>query len=140
MREIGMDCACMGKNLDKMLQPSVLRILYYQPMHGFAIASALRKGPMCCGTMPDPAGVYRYLKRMESSGLLTSRWGMEDASKKPVRVYEITPKGRICLMNWKIALSNYKFSLEKLIDEIDEIGRNHSGGKTWETEPQKLSY
>ena len=74
-----MDCACKGKNLDKLLQPAILRILYKEDLHGFMLIQKLGESPMFGGTEPDRAGVYRYLKKMESSGLLTSDWEKEES-------------------------------------------------------------
>lgn len=119
MEYFEMDCACKGKNLDKMLQPAILIELFEKELHGFILIQKLSENPMFGGAMPDKAGVYRYLKKMEESGLLTSKWELEDDGSKPKRVYAITDKGKHCLINWKIALTQYNKSLGKLIETID---------------------
>lgn len=133
MEELGSGCSCTGRNLDRLLRPNVLKILYTGPRHGFAVASALAEDPVCTGAVPDISGVYRCLKDMEKSGLLSSQWKMEPAgSGKPVRVYEITGKGRACLLSWKEALYYYGQSIQLLLHEIEEITR-HAGENAKET-------
>ena len=63
--EFDLGCACRGNNLDKMLQPTVLAILFKRKMYGSYIIEELAKSPMFGDERPDKAGVYRYLKRME---------------------------------------------------------------------------
>ena len=113
-----MDCACKGKNLDKMIQPAILMILYKKDMHGFAIIQELGNTVMFGGTAPDKAGVYRYLKKMEEAKLLESGWQLENDGEKPKKVYSITDHGRQCLVNWQIALTDYSANLNKLSKEI----------------------
>lgn len=120
MQYFEMDCPCKGKNLDKLLQPSVLEILYHGPLHGFAIVTALGESAMFAGTPPDPTGVYRYLRKMEQGNLLHTYWETELNGGRPVKMYEITSRGKACLMNWKIALYNYKHNIEKLLKKIEE--------------------
>lgn len=114
-----MDCACKGKNLDKMLQPAILMLLYNEKKHGFALIQELSESPMFDGAVPDKAGVYRYLKKMEESQLLKSDWELDVEGNKPKRVYEITDKGRSCMANWSQALKLYMTSIDRLVDEID---------------------
>lgn len=114
-----MDCPCKGKNLDKLMQPAILEILYGQDLHGFMLIQKLGESPMFGGITPDRAGVYRYLKKMETSGLLASDWEMDGEGGKPRRIYSITEKGRQCLANWSEALKQYLYSVSSLIGEID---------------------
>lgn len=116
-----MDCACKGKNLDKLLQPAILLILLNKKMHGFALIQELSESPMFLGSVPDKAGVYRYLKKMEESQLLKSSWEMDTEGNKPKRVYEITDRGRSCIKNWSQVLKQYVKSVEQLIEEIDSV-------------------
>lgn len=121
MMYFAMDCPCKGKNLDKLLQPAILTALYNKELHGFLLIRELSKNPMFAGTLPDRAGVYRYLKRMEGSGLLASNWETETETNKPRRVYTITSHGRECLANWLLALNNYMSSVEELTEQIERM-------------------
>ena len=117
---IEMDCPCKGKNLDKMLQPGILMSLYKQDKYGWLIIQELGDNPLFGGAQPDKTGVYRYLKKMEASGYLTSV--LENAGDKDVsrRVYSITNKGRACLGNWQVTLRSYAASIAELVDKMEE--------------------
>lgn len=118
-----MDCPCQGKNLDKLLQPLILCILSQGgDMHGFAILKEIGKIPRFEDKVPDATGVYRYLKKMENSGLLTSKWEIDetDDSGKPKRVFSITAQGKGCLANWSLALADYEKYIHKLIEMINK--------------------
>ncbi|MEF9922510.1 MAG: PadR family transcriptional regulator [Anaerovoracaceae bacterium] len=115
-----MDCPCQGKNLDKLLQPVILSILQEGgDLHGFAIIKEMSKIPRFAENRPDAAGVYRYLKKMETSGLLTSAWDMEEDQGNPKRVYSITTQGKGCLANWSIALKDYGEYIFQLVEKIN---------------------
>ena len=113
-----MTCPCKGSNLDKMLQPAILACLYEKDLHGFVLIRELAKNPMFGGSEPDKAGVYRYLKKMEESGTLTSAWEMSGDGGKPRRIFSITDRGRECLVTWYVALKQYSADLDKLITDI----------------------
>lgn len=115
-----MDCPCRGKNLDKMLQPAILMSLYDDDLYGFILIQKLSENPMFDGSMPDKAGVYRYLKKMEASGLLQSDWEFDDEGSKPRRIYSITEHGKQCLVNWTKALKQYICAVSKLVEQIDK--------------------
>lgn len=121
--EMDMDCPCRGKNLDKLLQPSILAILYRESLHGFVLIQRLGESSMLGGTEPDRAGVYRYLKKMEGSGLLSSDWELDADGSKPRRIYSITEEGKHCLKNWSAVLKNYRDSVGLLVEEIDGVLR-----------------
>lgn len=116
-----MTCPCMGSNLDKMLQPAILSCLYQKDLHGFMLIRELADNPMFDGMEPDKAGVYRYLKKMEESGTLTSRWEMTGDGGKPRRIFSITDRGRECLVSWFVALKQYSGNLNQLIDGIGSV-------------------
>ena len=65
-------CPCTGKNLDRLLQPSILLFLTQNELHGFLLVKKLGESPMFGGVYPDPSGLYRYLKKMQANGLLDS--------------------------------------------------------------------
>ena len=121
MMDFEMDCPCRGKNLDKLLQPAILAILYKEDLHGFVLIQRLGENSMFDGTEPDRAGVYRYLKKMESSGLLSSDWELDGEGAKPRRIYSITMEGKHCLENWSAVLKNYRDTVGMLVQEIDGV-------------------
>lgn len=106
-----------------MLQPAILSCLYKKDLHGFLLIRELADNPMFSGSEPDKAGVYRYLKKMEQSGTLTSKWEMDGDGGKPRRVFSITDRGRECLATWYVVLKQYSSNLNDLIDDIgDAVG------------------
>lgn len=120
METINNTCACKGKNLDKMLQPAILTILYRETSHGFKIIEQIGESPMFNGSDPDKAGVYRYLKKMEADGLLSSEWMLDEDNSKPKRMYSITEQGRVCLTSWLNTLIKYNDDLGRMINSIEE--------------------
>ena len=117
-------CPCMGKNLDRLLQPSILLFLTRHELHGFLLVKELGESPMFGGVYPDPSGLYRYLKKMQAGGLLESYTDpQKDAPDRTI--YRITDHGRECLGNWLDTLLDYDKRVNSLIDMIrDTIGNN----------------
>lgn len=109
------ECATLGKSLNRLSQPTILTLLALndKPMHGYIIVQQAADSPMFGGKKPDATGIYRALKRMEQSGLVSSHWETpEEGSAK--RLFELTDKGRACLRRWIDALACYKLTIEEL--------------------------
>lgn len=112
------ECAELGKSLNRLSQPTILTLLAQsdEPMHGYIIVQKAAQSPMFGGKKPDATGIYRALKRMEESGLVTSEWDTpEEGSAK--RLFTLTDKGRHCLRRWIDALACYRLTLEELREE-----------------------
>ncbi len=109
------ECAELGKSLNRLSQPTILTLLAQSdtPLHGYIIVQQAASSPMFGGKKPDATGVYRALKRMEESGLVTSEWEtpVEGSAK---RLFKLTEKGRRCLRRWIDALACYELTLEEL--------------------------
>ena len=109
------ECVALGKSLSRMSQPTILTIMARSgvPMHGYIIVQEAANSPMFGGKKPDATGIYRALKRMEESGLVSSHWETpEEGSAK--RMYELTEKGYSCLRRWIDALACYELTVEEL--------------------------
>ena len=115
------DCPCCGKNLDKLLQPTILLALSKGPLYGTDIVYAASYGPLCSGTPPDPTGVYRYLKKMEEANLLTSRWETDRVGNRPKRLYTLTAQGAACRNRWISALRKYAAAVETLVHQLERF-------------------
>ena len=120
MKKIDMTCSCQGGNLDKFIQPHILLILSEKPMYGLEIIGELEKRNMFIGHSPDPTGVYRYLKRMEADGQLSSEMKADVPGERPKKVYSVTEEGRRCLANWAVALGQYSVDIIGLVRDIEE--------------------
>lgn len=109
----GKICACMGKNLEKFIQPIILSILSHGAANGYQLIGRIGEYATFEDGPPDPTGVYRYLKIMEDRGLL------ERSSSGPKEnLYVLTEEGRGCLENWKQTLSAYQRSLASLLKQL----------------------
>lgn len=110
-----MECATMGKSLNRLSQPTILTILasHGEPMHGYIIVQKAGDTPMFGGKKPDATGIYRALKRMEEAGLVHSWWDTPDQGSAK-RLFELTDKGREGLRRWIDALACYKLTIEEL--------------------------
>jgi DNA-binding PadR family transcriptional regulator len=110
------DCPCSGVTLDKLLQPAILAALTEGPIHGYRLAERISEMAGLFGEKPDVSGIYRFLKKMEATGLVTSSWetGGQGHAK---RLYEITVAGRACLARWTTTLEVYLETLTALLKE-----------------------
>ena len=84
----------LGEALKGHLDLLLLAILAEGPAHGYAVIESLRV--RSAGVFDLPEGtIYPALHRLESQGLLRSRWSEDSARRK--RVYQLTSKGRQAL-------------------------------------------
>ena len=65
------------------------------------------------------AAIHQRVKKMEESGLLTSRIET-DGGLQAKRVYEITDEGRVCLVFWRATLLDYRDRIDRLARAIPE--------------------
>lgn len=108
------ECKCMGKNLDRLVQPAILSILTDGDLHGYMIVQRLTASPMFGGQKPDATGVYRSLKQMEESGYVKSEW--ETSQSGPARrLFHLTPEGHACIGRWADTLYCYHEAVGELL-------------------------
>ena len=116
------ECACSGKTLARLLQPTVMAILAKAPQHGYRLAQHLQEMAMFQETPPDPTGLYRLRKSMEDRGLVTSTWDL--AERGPAkRQYKLTRSGRTCLRKWAKTLASYAAALDEIRDLVQSTGK-----------------
>lgn len=109
------DCPCSGATLDKLVQPAILAALTEGPIHGYRLAARINEMVGLLGDKPDVSGVYRFLKKMEAAGLVTSSWEAGDKGHAK-RLYEITANGRACLARWTTTLETYLEAITSLLN------------------------
>ena len=117
------ECACTGKTLARIVQPAVMAVLADEPLHGYLIVQRLIELKMFRDQAPDPAGVYRVLRTMETEGLVTATWNLAELGPAK-RCFKLTPCGRACLERWVQTLEEYASSIEDLLTTI----RTRMGG------------
>ena len=109
------DCPCLGGSLDRLIQPAILAALADQPAHGYRIAEKIAEMPNFLGEKPDVSGIYRFLKNMESKGLVVSSWETPGQGHAK-RLYEITSAGERCLAQWAETLETYLAAINGLLE------------------------
>ncbi|MDO7789149.1 PadR family transcriptional regulator [Desulforamulus aquiferis] len=82
-------------NIDKMLVPTLLFLLYQKPSHGYELIQKIHEYKYH-DVEADPATVYRNLRRMEEDGLVISKW-QTGQSGPARRSYELSPAGEEAL-------------------------------------------
>jgi DNA-binding PadR family transcriptional regulator len=85
----------IGEALKGHLDLLLLAVLAEGPAHGYVVIEALRLRSSGLFDLPEGT-VYPALHRLESQGLLRSRW-QNDAPRRR-RVYELTSKGQQALV------------------------------------------
>jgi PadR family transcriptional regulator PadR len=70
----------------------VLRTLLFGPLHGYAIATAIRDGSGQALTI-EFGSLYPALKRLELQGWIASKWETS-AHNRQAKVYRLTAAGR----------------------------------------------
>ena len=107
-------CPCTGMNLPRYVQPVLLALLAREPMYGYSLIQTMSDLNLFSGNTPDVTGIYRKLREMEHSGVLTTQ--TEDSAIGPSRkIYTVTELGLQCLERWKKSLATSVTHLEGVI-------------------------
>lgn len=111
-------CPCSGKNLDRLLRPTILGILAREKTHGYDLVQRLNELNIFSDLPPDASGVYKLLKSMEEEGLISANW--EFVNTRPAkRSYALTKDGMTCLRNWAETLAGYRDQINTLLTILD---------------------
>jgi PadR family transcriptional regulator PadR len=111
-------CSCSGKNLDRLLRPTILGLLAREKTHGYDVVQQLQRLEMFSEIPPDTSGVYKVLKSMEEEGLVSAIWQLGDAGPAK-RSYTVTKDGMACLKKWAETLENYRTQIDGLLAILD---------------------
>lgn len=82
-----------------------------EPKYGYALVQSLEKK----GVAIDPNTLYPLLRRLESQGLLESKW--ETGGAKPRKYYQRTEYGKQIYKQLKTYWENLSAGIEKLLME-----------------------
>ena len=85
-----------------------------EPKYGYALVQSLEEKGMAI----DPNTLYPLLRRLESQGLLESRW--ETGGAKPRKYYQRTAYGTEIYEKLKEYWQNISIGVERLIKEEEE--------------------
>jgi PadR family transcriptional regulator, regulatory protein PadR len=86
--------------VERFAEPAVLLLLSERPAHGYELLDQL---PEVTGERVDMGNLYRFLRLLESDGIVRSEWD-DDAPGPSKRIYELTGEGRALLDEWAGAL------------------------------------
>ncbi|GAW91392.1 PadR family transcriptional regulator [Calderihabitans maritimus] len=111
-------CHSHGPRLEGFLIPCLLLLLKDNPAHGYELMERLAELSYL-EVQPDPAVVYRHLRRLEVEGMVESR--LEPGSGGPARkVYSLTPEGESYLKAWAMRIRKKKASLEGFLADFEK--------------------
>jgi len=103
-----------------VLDMLVLRTLLFGPLHGYAIAGAIRD------TSKDALNIefgslYPALKRLELKGWISAKWETS-AHNRRAKVYRLTPVGRKQLQQEKSEWADFVNAVARVMNPNPEAG------------------
>jgi poly-beta-hydroxybutyrate-responsive repressor len=109
---------CPKGKIERFIEPCLLLLLAEKPAHGYELMDNLEQfdfDPRC----QDPGQIYRYLRRMETEGLVESAWESGDTGPAR-RSYRITGDGLSLLTAWMKTLEKRVNIINKLITRYQQ--------------------
>jgi transcriptional regulator len=104
-----------------VLDMLVLRTLRMGPLHGYAIATAIRDGSGDAVRI-EFGSLYPALKRLEIKGWIVAKWERSEHNRR-AKVYRLTPAGRRQLRQetseWAVFTAGVARLLKPAVDEVD---------------------
>jgi PadR family transcriptional regulator, regulatory protein PadR len=102
--------------VERFAEPAVLMLLRERPVHGYELLEQL---PELTGERVDMGNLYRFLRLLETDGIVRSEW--DDAAAGPSkRIYELTDEGRALLDQWVSALRDSQTRLDGFLTRYGE--------------------
>jgi transcriptional regulator len=96
-----------------VLDMLVLRTLLFGPLHGYAIAGAIRDNSG--ETLNVEFGsLYPALKRLEVKGWIVAKWEKSEHNR-PAKVYRLTPAGRTHLRREKSEWAEFVSAVARIM-------------------------
>ena len=117
-RRRGAEGAC-PQRIRGFIEPALLLLLHMGPKHGYALMEGLPE--IGFAEYPaDSSAIYRTLRSLEESGIVSSDWDTESSGGPPRRVYELTPEGEEYLARWVADLRATDRVLHSFLEAYDE--------------------
>jgi PadR family transcriptional regulator, regulatory protein PadR len=101
-----------------VLDMLVLRTLLLGPLHGYAIAGAIRDTSQDALNI-EFGSLYPALKRLELKGWIASKWETS-AHNRRAKVYRLTPVGRKQLHQEKSEWSDFVTAVARVMNPLPE--------------------
>jgi DNA-binding PadR family transcriptional regulator len=94
-------------------------MIHENPMHGYQLMEEIETRGFVLSARLESGAVYTILRRMESRGLLTSRWE-KIKSRADRRVYQITDEGIKALKTGLETIVRRQSLMENLVTYYNE--------------------
>ena len=115
-RRIGPGDFEVRARVERFAEPAVLLLLRERPVHGYELLEQL---PELTGERMDMGNLYRFLRLLETDGIVRSEWD-DRAAGPSKRIYELTGEGRALLDQWASALRDSQTRLDGFLRRYGE--------------------
>jgi PadR family transcriptional regulator len=105
----------------RLAEPALLLLLAERPTHGYELLERLP--PLVGADSVDVGNLYRFLRRLEADGIVSSEWSA-DLPGPAKRTYALTDSGRQLLGAWTEALANARDGIDQFLDRIEKGGEH----------------
>ena len=102
--------------VERFAEPAVLLLLRERSAHGYELLEQL---PELTGERVDMGNLYRFLRLLESEGIVRSDWD-DQAPGPSKRIYELTGEGRALLDQWAGALRDAQARIDDFLTRFRE--------------------
>lgn len=102
--------------VERFAEPAVLLLLRERSAHGYELLEQL---PELTGERVDMGNLYRFLRLLESEGIVRSDWD-DQAPGPSKRIYELTDEGRALLEQWASALRDAQARTDDFLTRFGE--------------------
>ena len=102
--------------VERFAEPAVLLLLRERAAHGYELLEQL---PELTGERVDMGNLYRFLRLLESEGIVRSAWD-DEAPGPSKRIYELTDEGRALLDEWAGALRDSQGRIDDFLTRFGE--------------------
>lgn len=107
-----------------LLASSLLAFLRNWPAYGYQLVQELKKAGLPAF---DSATVYRTLRQLERTGLVSSFWDTSDSGPAR-RMYSLTRAGETFLNMWVDLLSHYQNILRSALQSYENLNQRGNSG------------
>jgi poly-beta-hydroxybutyrate-responsive repressor len=108
-----------GPRIQRFIVPCLLLLIKEKPGYGYELMERLGKFGFE-ENLPDPAAVYRALKKLEENNFVVSHWDT-DTSGPARKIYQITPEGDEFLHAWAVRIKSNMKRLSRFLQMFQEL-------------------
>ena len=118
-RQVGPDEWAVRARIERYHEPALLLLLRERPRHGYELIELMPE--VAAGERVDVGNLYRFLRRLESEGLVESEWN-GDLPGPAKRTYRLTETGEKLLGQWADALRETQAEVSTFLDRYEKGG------------------